>query len=97
MTQQNLLDHAEVCARLLRNTSNPKERLLLWQLRELWNALAVDGLHQRDIEEQVEALADTGSKFLAQIRPARQRGSTPPILGGREPDKSSDVFTSCQT
>ena len=70
VTQQNLLDHAEACACLLRKTSNPKERLVLRQLRELWNALAVDGLHQRDIEEQVEALADAESKFLAQIRPA---------------------------
>ena len=70
VTQQNLLDHAEVCSCLLRKTSNPKERLVLWQLRELWNALAVDGLHQRDIEDQVEALADAEVKFFAQMQPA---------------------------
>ena len=69
MTQQTLLDHAEVCARLLSKTSNPKERLVLWQLRELWNALAVDGLHQKDIEDQVEALAEAEAKFLAQMQP----------------------------
>jgi hypothetical protein len=69
VTQQNLLDHAEVCARLLRKTSDPKERLVLWQLRELWNALAVDGLHQKDIDEQVEALADAEAKFFAKMEP----------------------------
>ena len=69
VTQQNLLDHAEVCARLLRKTCNSHERLVLWQLRELWNALAVDGLHQRDIDEQVGALAESEAKFLAQMQP----------------------------
>jgi hypothetical protein len=58
VTHQALLDRGEVCARLLRKMSNPKERLVLWQLRELWTALSVDGLHQNDIEEQVEALAE---------------------------------------
>jgi hypothetical protein len=70
VTQQKLLDHAAVCSDFLRKTSDPKERLVLRELRELWNALAVDGLHQKDIDEQVEALANAEAKFLAQIRPS---------------------------
>ena len=70
MTQQTLLEHAAVCSRLLRNTSNPEERLVLWQMRELWEALAVDGLGQPNLDEQIEALSNEEAKLLAQIRPA---------------------------
>ena len=70
VTQQNLLDRAAVCSRLLHKTSNPKDRLMLWQLRELWSALAVDGLHQKDLDEQVEALRDAEAKLLTEITPA---------------------------
>jgi hypothetical protein len=70
MTQQTLLEHAAVCSRLLRNTSNPEERLVLWQMRELWEALAVDGPGQPDLDEQIEALSNVEAKLIAQIRPA---------------------------
>ena len=70
VTQQTLLEHAAVCSHLLRSTSNPKQRLVLWQMRELWEALAVDGLGQPDLDEQVEALSNMEAKLLAQIRPA---------------------------
>jgi hypothetical protein len=43
---------------------------MLWQLRELWSALAVDGLHQKDLDEQVEALMDAEAKLLTEITPA---------------------------
>jgi hypothetical protein len=69
VTQQTLLEHAAVCSRLLRSTSNPEERLVLWQMRDLWEALAVDGLGQPELDEQVEALSNVETKFLAQIRP----------------------------
>ena len=70
VTQQTLLEHAAVCSRLLRSTSKPEDRLVLWQMRELWGALAVDGLSQPDLDEQVEALSNVEAKLLAQIRPA---------------------------
>jgi hypothetical protein len=44
--------------------------LALWQMRELWEALAVDGLGQPDLDEQIEALSNEEAKLLAQIRPA---------------------------
>lgn len=43
---------------------------MLLQLRELWSALAVDGLHQKDLDEQVEALRDAEAKLLTEITPA---------------------------
>jgi hypothetical protein len=60
---------AVITPRLLRSTSNPEERLVLWQMRELWEALAVDGLGQPDLDEQIEALSNAETKLLAQIRP----------------------------
>ena len=67
VTQQALLDHAALCSRVLRRTTNLKERLILRHLRDLWQALAVDGLHQKDLDEQVDMLREVEANFLAQI------------------------------
>ena len=69
VTQQTLLRHAAVCSHLLRSASNPEQRLVLREMRELWEALAVNGLGQPDLDEQIEELSKVEAKLLAQIRP----------------------------
>ena len=69
VTQQTLLEHAANCSRVMITTSDLSDRFALWQLRELWHALAGDGLHQPDLEEQVKALSDVERHLLAKIRP----------------------------
>jgi hypothetical protein len=65
ISQETLLQHAEVCSRSLKSARNPYQWLALWHLRELWKALAVDGRHQADIEEQVEILSEAEAQLLS--------------------------------
>ena len=71
MTTSYILEHAAACAHLLGNTSDPKQRLLLEGLRELWNALATESWRftDADLAEEVETLCDAQARIVAGIRP----------------------------
>jgi hypothetical protein len=68
--QRTFLEHAAVCSRLLRNTSNLDDRRKLEDLRKRWKRLALDTwrLEAAEVAEQVKALSDVQTSVLAEIR-----------------------------
>jgi hypothetical protein len=68
--QRTFLEHAAVCSRLLRNTSNLDDRRKLEGLRERWKRLALDiwRLEAAEVTEQVKALSDVQASIIAEMR-----------------------------
>ena len=69
ITNQSLLDQAEVCSRALERVTNPADRIALWHLRALWRAMVKDGCRLFDLPDHVEVLTRFQDSIIAKLGP----------------------------